>query len=103
MLFIFLPGDHNKTHSMQCNLVEQITDGRGSAALLEQEGEHQIKQEKEVLIGNAPILWVAMATQDSDTVGHESETLEEAKKRMERQNCVMFNCQMFIVFRMRTH
>lgn len=40
-----------------------------------------MKQGKEVLVGNMPILWVAMATQDSDTVGHESEILGEVKKK----------------------
>lgn len=40
-----------------------------------------MKQGKEVLVSNMPILWVAMVTQDSDTVDHESEILGEVQKK----------------------
>ena len=72
--------------------------------LVVQEGEHKIKRGGGwILVGNTPIRWVAMETQDSDTVGDKSETLEEEKNlRMERRKGLMFNCQMFIITRMRT-
>lgn len=47
-----------------------------------------MKQGKEVLVGNMPVLWVAMATQDSDTVGHESERLGEVKKKVVKRKNV---------------
>lgn len=63
--------------------------------------EQKLKEEKEVRIGNTPILWVATVTQDSDTGRHESKTVEEEKGgkklRMDRKKCLMFNCLFLIV------
>lgn len=60
-----------------------------------------MKQGKEVLVGNMPILWVAMATQDSDTVGHESEILGEVKKKGGEKK-KMFNVQLSNVYHIQT-
>lgn len=55
-----------------------------------------------VLIGNRSILWVAMVTQDSDTVRDERETLEEERnlglererERVKDREKEMFNVQL---------
>lgn len=60
-----------------------------------------MKQGKEVLVGNMPILWVAMATQDSDTVGHESEILGEVKKKGGEKK-KMFDVQLSNVYHIQT-
>lgn len=77
-LLFFLSGNHKKPHSTQCNLVEQITDRRGSAR----------KTTKKVLIGDMSILLVSMVMEDSDTVSRNSKTFEE-ETSIERKKCLM--------------
>lgn len=66
---------------------------------MDETGEQKLKEEKEVRIGNTAILWVATVTQDSDTGGHESKTLEEEKQRKEIKDrkAEMFGVQLLVV------